>query len=273
MTQKYIVFVLIVLGSHPGALFGQWTFSEVVSRLSQEKAKLVSYRMTMHQTPIGESKSFANCTWVEERSNIGDHHVIALIKRNANGDVISWGVRGRSDEVIIRGASDTGKLVIINRNETSSVEDLPKHLDWRIIGLGICGDVGDSFETVCTNISNWDKDFPDGKGVVFKNTKTGIECRQSDIRFVAEIADGFRILSFTKGSEPVPGFGKSNYSNWEVDYKKQKGIKLPSISILKCGLDSAKLECIWETVNEPLEIGPKTADRFAKVLQKPKLGK
>ena len=271
MTLKCIVFALIVFGFRPTATLGQWTFSEVISRLSQEKAKVVSYRLTIHQTPVENSKTFANCTWIVERTNIGEHHVVALIKRNAKGEAVSWGIRGRSDEVVIAGSSDTGEISVVKHDDTYI--DAPKHLDWRLIGLGLCGDIGESFENVCTNIANWDKDFPNGIGVEFRNTKSGLECSQSDIRFEAEIADGFRLVSFTRGTEPAPGVEKSNYSQWKVEYKKKGGIKLPSTAVLTCGRDSANLECIWEAVNEPFEIGPKTASRFANVLPKVPLKK
>ena len=138
-----------------------------------------------------------------------------------------------------------------------------------MIGVGLCGDIGDSFETVAKNVASWDKSAGDDSR--FFNTKTGLKVEYGDIRIESEIAEGLRITRFSVGSAPV-GEGKgSNFSEWNIEYKKQSGLFLPVSATLQCGRDKARYELIWEIVNEPLKLGIPTAERFQKALPKSKL--
>ncbi len=242
----------------------QWNFSELVNRLSQEKSKVVSYRLIITQTPEeGSAARFAKCTWIEEFSAVGDHNVVAIVQQDAKGNAAFWGVGGRSDDVWINGSSDKGTIGAVPFDRVSSVK-IPSKLDWRILGLGFCGDIGDSFETVGKNIASWDKTF---SGATFTNTKTGVKMVFFDISLEAEIADGLRITSFTRG-DTTSSKKDSNLSDWRVEYKKQFGQVLPSSASLHCGDSVVNYELVWESVNKPLELGIATAERFQQAMKK-----
>ena len=78
------------------------------------------------------------------------------------------------------------------------------------------------------------------------------------------------MISFTVGTEPGRVLRNRIIPSGQLSTRNKKVSSYPSTAILKCQLDSAKFECVWEVVNEPLEIVQKTATRYANVL--PKLG-
>jgi hypothetical protein len=237
----------------------QWSFSELANRLSQEKAKVVTYRLYIHQTPI-EGTRFDNLTWIHEFSEIGNHEVIARIDRTPSGAIQSWRLSGHTEDLDIYGSNRNGKIYHRKVPEGEKVQ-LQTFLDWRIVGFSFCGDIGDRFETVATNISNWDKYKSQAE---FRNTTEGLLVNdRNGCEIEAEIKDGIRVKMLKNGYEPKDGKRSPDYLKWTVEYKKAFNLMLPSKATLICGVDTAEYEFSWMMVNEPIETGLPTVKRFA----------
>lgn len=183
---SYVCACFILCYAMPTISTAQWNFSELINRVSQEKSKVVSYRLIQNQFPEDGTLRFARCTWIQEYSSVGDHHVVAVVQRNEKGEPTFWGLRGRSDDISISGSSDGGEISISRFNPDDEGK-VPKHLDWRLMGLGFCGDIGDTFESVAKNVASWDKSA--GDDARFFNTKTGLEVEYAHIRIESEIAE------------------------------------------------------------------------------------
>jgi len=248
-------------------LSAQWNYSELMNRLAQEKSKVVSHQLTIHQIPV-RGKMFENCTWIHEYSSSGGHDVLAVLNRELTSqDVYFWSVNGVSDRYRISGTyrKEEKSSGFISAREKTSL-DLPrsiKFLDWKTAGLGFCGDVGSSFETISGNIAGWDKVEVERK---FKQDAKSLIVEEDDIRIEVESDDGMRIIRFLNGI-PVPDdeTTKDPYlSEWKVIYKKHGKLKLPSEATLRCHDAMVKYEFIWDSVNEPLELGAATVQRFVK---------
>lgn len=258
---------LVLIGSSR-SLEAQWNYSELTNRLAQEKSKVVSHQLTIHQVPV-RGNMFENCTWIHEYSSIGGHEVLAVLNReSADSEVYFWSVCGVSDRHRVVGTyrKEEKSSGFIQRLETPVLGDEVqsiKFLDWRAAGLGFCGDVGSRFEVICGNMVKWDKVNIERK---FKQDTKSLTVEEANIRIEVESDDGMRIVYFRDG-KPVPTdeVPKDPYfSEWKVTYKRQGKLKLPSEATLRCGEAMVKYEFIWESVNEPLELGAATVQRFVK---------
>jgi len=237
----------------------QWSFSELANRLSQEKAKVVTYRLYIHQTPIKGTR-FDKLTWIHEFSEIGNHEVVARIDHNESGAIESWRLSGHTEDLNIYGNHRNRNIYHHKVPEGEKVQ-LQTFLDWRIVGFSFCGDLGDRFETVATNISSWDK-F--GTEKEFKNTKDGLVVKEyPNLEIEAEIKDGIRIKMLKHGYEPTGDRRDPQYVKWTVEYKKAFNLMLPSKATLICGVNTVEYEFSWMMVNEPIETGLPTVKRFA----------
>ena len=263
-----ISFLILVFSVKPKAVEAQWNFSELMNRLSQENSKVVSHQLTIHQVPV-RGKMFENCTWIHEYSSIGDHEVLAVIKRELTGqDVYFWSVDGMSDGHPIDGSyrkeEEASGYIKMSEKPFSGAEiQHIRFLDWRATGLGFCGDVGSSFETISGNIVGWDKLEVERK---FKQDTKSLIVEDYNIRIEVESDDGMRIVRFLNGI-PVPDDETTKdqgFSEWKVTYKKYGKLKLPSEATLRCHDAMVKYEFIWESVNEPFELGAATVQRFVK---------
>ena len=88
---------------HSKPVTAQWNYSELMNRLAQEKSKVVSHQLTIHQTPV-RGKMFENCTWIHEYSSSGGHDVLAVLNRELTSqDMYFWSVNGVSDRYRISG--------------------------------------------------------------------------------------------------------------------------------------------------------------------------
>jgi hypothetical protein len=237
----------------------QWSFSELANRLSQEKAKVVTYRLYIHQTPIKGTR-FDKLTWIHEFSEIGNHEVVARIDRNESGAIQSWRLSGHTEDLEIYGSNPNRKIYHSKVPEGEKVQ-LQTFLDWRIVGFSFCGDIGDRFETVATNISGWDSPKSQAE---FRNTAEGLLVNdRNGCQIEAEIKDGIRIKTLKQGYEPTGDRRDPQYVKWTVEYKKAFNLMLPSKATLICGDNTVEYEFSWMMVNEPIETGLPTVKRFA----------
>ena len=260
ITLRIELLSFVFLVTFFGLSSAQWNFPELVNRVSQEKSRVVSYRLTINQTPDIKGSRFAYCTWIEEFATVGNHHVVAIIQRDQKGKATFWGISGRSDDVWIHGSSDRDSVGSVQFDPDIHVQ-IPTSLDWKIIGLGFCGDIGDRFETVAKNVASWD---PDGAATFVQN-KDGLKVVFFETRVEAEIGDGLRITKFTKGDTKT---ASKTFSEWRVEYKKLFSQKLPVAATLQCGEDKVAYELIWEAVNEPLKPGTSCVQRLQEAMQK-----
>lgn len=245
---------------------GQWSFSEMMTRLHQEKGKVVGYQLKIEQLPVtGDTKG--RITWIQEYQAVSDHLVGAEIHWDKEGEkVIGWQIFGRSDGKAVNGgkdASDASGVVIEMFEVSKEYGGVPMPgPDWRVIGLGFCGDFGFKFEKISKNISEYDRH---GGGRIWQ-TKERLFATFDDQFIEADFKDGFRILKYRNGNE-VPDDEKPklrDFSEWSVRYDRKFELLLPIEATLRCGTsDKTRFQLEWKSVNEPLPMGTAMLKRFA----------
>jgi hypothetical protein len=257
--------ILITCAGNCTAQGQEWSFREIANRLSQEKQRVVSYRLFMRLQPESGSR-FANCSWIEEYSSSDDHHVIAKINFDDKNLVKDWSLRGRTGNNVLGGSSQTNEI-FFEKFDANNPASLPKTIDWRILGGSLCGDLGDPFDVVIKNIANW-SDFGDAASK-FEPTKDGVRAEfGGDTSMDIQILGGTRITRLVFGKEI--GWDEKTtdhgYTEWSVDYKKRDDLRLPIRAALRCGNDRATFTLDWQMVNDPIEVGKKTISRFIESL-------
>jgi hypothetical protein len=267
---RWLLFVLLCgFGLLDSQVFGQWTMPEIVNRLSQEKAKVVSYRLIINQEPQVGTK-FERCSWIVEQSDLGEHRVVAILRKNSDGVCRSWSMSGRSDEVLLNGSSDD-KIISARKMQKEIDKDYspPKCLDWRIIGFGFCGDITSSYEEVAKNVAKWDKNSTARFDSSKKERVVGEVDSAPATSFEFENVQGIRFTKFTLGSnEPdLPKSDRRNFSQWNVRYEVFGDLRLPVEASLLCGEDVVHYELEWKMVNDPIELGAVTGKRFTELIK------
>lgn len=244
----------------------QWSYSELANRLSQERSKLASYRLVLHQHSVDNGK-IPNCTLIHEFSSVGEYESVVYMARDRNDKIISWGLSGRTGDFKLFGARQeergNGRLNFLPIDSKEEYK-IRSFLDWRIVGFSFCGDIGSRFETVAKYISDWDKSPQDG--TFFKTTKAGVIARNYDTEIEVEIKDGTRVTMFRHGLEGAKEKDK-DYTEWNVKYAKKFGLTLPVEATVLCGQQEARLEFDWQSVNEPLDTAPRAViERLVKLI-------
>jgi len=77
LTAPFICIVFLIFGSDRASGQQEWTWGLLATRIAQEKAKVVSYRVLIHRKQL-EGKGYTDIKWLREFSEIGNHNISAI---------------------------------------------------------------------------------------------------------------------------------------------------------------------------------------------------
>ena len=281
LTAPFICIVFLIFGSDRASGQQEWTWGLLATRIAQEKAKVVSYRVLIHRKQL-EGKGYTDIKWLREFSEIGNHNISAIFDFGTDNSsrmkTNVWDINGCSGN-----RTFFGNDVIYSRlREEGEKPDLGvEHFDWRTPGIGFCGDLHEPFEEVLSGFASWgddgEKPLVSVKSPGVFEFATGPAWNDQGCLVEVEVKDGVRVKSLLQGDfkekkdkTPVDGV------KWDIEYAKVQGIDLPSKATITCVSNRSKdgirrinrlqFDFKWLSVNEPIETGLATAKRLTSEL-------
>lgn len=239
------------------------TLPELMTRLMSERS-LVSYKLelTIHaSSPL--LWDCTDCLYLYECSQVGNHNIITRISNPSTKErQVMTG--GRSGDSFFFG-SGRHRILQVSQYERNGREEVPSHLDWRVVGLGICGDLmpGDErsrLEEIAGGIASRGK----------APRASSLRGRLTDTKDLLVYRDSDCVVHFDKSKAFSPvlfeWIAGDYFSKRIVRYSKIGDHYLPESATLHCQEDVIEFLFRWSCVDEPIPVGIESAENLAKFL-------